>query len=143
MRLLFGIVALAATVTSVLVLTHAASPASRPAPAWLQSAAAQVARRNGDATPTSVVWALTTERAAAPLVGLTAATAPDDDAVYVVVMRGQFTDELASRPAGASAPTGTCIAFTVDATRHTIRDFGIGAPVDTSSVGQLRPLTLP
>jgi hypothetical protein len=142
MLLLFSMVVAAAALAGGILLTRVAPAASSVAPPWLQSLAAQVARSNGDAAPTSVRWALTTERAAAPLVGLTAATAPDDGAVYIVVMRGRFTDYLASIPAGASLPTGTCIAFTADAARHTVRDFGISGPIDTSSVGQMQPLRL-
>lgn len=130
---------------AALGMAHAAADPRVPpvAPAWLGRLAAQVARVDGDATPGSARWTLTTERAAAPLVGLTAATAPDDARVYVVVLTGHFVAENVSFPAGASAPTGAWIVFTVDARDRTIRDFGIGGPVGTSSVGPLKPLALP
>lgn len=124
-------------------LAQGAASHSASAATWLQSLAARVARDGGDTSPTSAQWALTTERSAAPLVGLSAATAPDNDPVYVVVMTGRFVASSASFPPGASAPSGTCIAFTVDATSHVIRDYGIGPrSVDTSSVRQWHPLTL-
>ncbi len=142
-RVLIITVAAAAALGLGVYLAQAASSHSPGAPTWLQSLAAQEAFNNGDASPTSAQWVLTTERAAAPLIGLTSATAPDNAPEYVVVMIGQFVDNNAFMPSGASAPRGTCIAFTVDPSSHVIRDFGIAPrPLDTSSVGQMRPLTL-
>ena len=136
-------VAAAAALGLGVYLAQAASSHSPSAPTWLQSLAAREAFNNGDASPTSAQWVLTTERAAAPLIGLTAATAPDNAPEYVVVMIGHFVDKNAFMPSGASPPKGTYIAFTVDPASHGIRDFGIAPhPLDTSSVGQMRPLTL-
>ena len=102
-----------------------------------------MASNNEDTSPTSALWVLTTERAAAPLVGLTSATAPDNAPEYVVVMIGHFVDNNAFMPSGASAPRGTCLTFTVDPSSHVIRDFGIVPhPLDTSSVGHMHSLTL-
>jgi len=135
-------VAAAAALGLGVYLAQAASSFSPSAPTWLQSLAAQMARDNGDASQTSAQWALTTERAAAPLVGLTSATAPDDAPEYVVVIIGQFVDYNAFMPSGASPPRGACVSFTVDPASHGIRDIGI-APraLDTSTVGEMHPLT--
>jgi hypothetical protein len=143
-RVLIIMVAAAAALGLGVYLAQAASSHSPSAPTWLQSLAAQEASNNGDASPTSAQWVLTTERAAAPLIGLTAATAPDNAPEYVVVMIGHFVDKNASMPSGALAPPrGTYIAFTVDPASHMIRDFGIAPhPLDTSSVGQMQSLTL-
>jgi hypothetical protein len=136
-------VAAAAALGLGVYLAQAASSHSPSAPTWLQSLAARQASNHGDASPTSAQWVLTTERAAAPLIGLTSATAPDNAPEYVVVMIGHFVDKNAFMPSGASAPRGTCIAFTVDPASHVIRDFGIAPhPLDTSSVGQMQSLTL-
>jgi hypothetical protein len=142
-RVAIIMVAAAAALGLGVYLAQAASSHSPSAPTWLQGLAAQTALGNGDASPTSAQWALTTERAAAPLVGLTSATAPDNAPEYVVVMIGHFVDNNAFMPSGASAPRGTCVTFTVDPSSHVIRDFGIAPrPLDTSSVGQMRSLTL-
>ncbi len=142
-RVAIIIVAVVAVVVLRVYLAEGASSHSPTAPTWLQGLAARVARNDGDSSPTSAQWALTRERAAAPLVGLTPATAPNNDPVYVVVMTGHFVDYTVSVPPGASAPRGTCVAFTVDATSHEIRDYGLGPRlVDTSSVRQWHPLTL-
>ena len=136
-------VAAAATLGLGVYLAQAAPSHSPSAPSWLQNLAAHVARDNGDASPTSAQWALTSERAAAPLVGLTAATAPDDAPEYVVVMIGQFVNNNAFMPTGASPPRGTCVSFTVDPSSHMIRDFGIAPhPLDTSTLGQMHSLKL-
>ena len=54
-------VAAAAALGLGVYLAQAASSHSPSAPTWLRSLAAQVARDNGDASPTSAQWALTTE----------------------------------------------------------------------------------
>jgi hypothetical protein len=142
-RVLIVMVAAAAIMGLGVYLAHAAPSHSPSAPGWLQSLTARVARDKGDASPASALWVLTTERAAAPLVGLTSATAPDDAPEYVVVMIGQFVDYMTFAPSGSSPSRGTCITFTVDPSSHTIRDFGI-APhaLDTSALGEMHSLTL-
>lgn len=142
-RVLIIMVAAMAALGLGISLAQAASWHAPSAPIWLQTLAAREAVNNGDASPTSAQWVLTTERAAAPLIGLTAATAADNAPEYVVVMSGHFVGKNAFTPSGASAPRGTYIAFTVDPASHGIRDFGIAPrPLDTSSVGEMRPLTL-
>ena len=142
-RVLIILVAVAAIMGLGVYLAQAAPSHSPSAPSWLQSLAAHVARDDGDASPTSALWVLTTERAAAPLVGLTSATAPDDAPEYVVVMIGQFVDDMTFSPSGSSPSRGPCITFTVDPSSHMIRDIGI-APhaLDTSSLGRMHSFTL-
>jgi len=123
-----------------------ASSSATPPPDWLRQVSANVASENGDSSPTSLQFALTTAQDAAPLVGLSA-TDPSVQSdpgrqEYVVVMTGQFEAVNAFGP-GAPPPKGTTVVITVDPVSHTILDFGITpAAVDTASVGGLTPFTL-
>jgi len=142
-RFLIVMVAAVAALGLGAYLAQAAPSHSPSAPTWLQNLAAHATRDKGDASPTSAQWVLTTERAAAPLVGLTAATAPDDAPEYVVVMIGQFAEYMTFAPSGSSPSRGTCLTFTVDPSSHMIRDFGIALhPPDTSALGEMHSLAL-
>jgi hypothetical protein len=105
----------------------------------LTALAGRIAKGNGDASPAWVSAVTTTRRKA-----LTSATPGDlvpGDAhtvVYLVTMKGHFTDNGASRPPGAKAPTGAYLSVVVDAKTFDPTDFGIGPhppPVAPASLG--------
>jgi hypothetical protein len=63
--------------------------------------------------------------------------------MYLVVLKGNFTDVHARVPAGQPAPTGTTITFTLDSQTHVVHDFGIfNGEADTTAVGQMTPFSL-
>ena len=119
--------------------TPAAHSATDAPPAWLATIAQQQARNCSDAAPTAAEYALTTEGGAASAVGLVASNLSNaTQAMYLVVLTGTFTWVNAPVPPGQPAPTGTTIAFTVDAQTHAIQDFGLfNGGVDTSAVGSM------
>jgi len=140
---------LVATATAVSVALAGTTTTTKPAPPpdWLKEVAGRVAAADGDGSPATLRFALTTAQAAAPLVGLTpgdpSVEADPDRAEYVVVMTGAFEDVNSFSPSGAVVPKGTCITITVDPSTHAVRDFGLtSGAVDTSTVGAMTPFTL-
>ena len=97
--------------------------AIRTVPSFLTTLSKRMASQMGDNHPISGKFVVTTRRAANQLVA--GAHVDSNPAVYLVVMQGQFIDRVASRPAGAKAPTGDRIVFTVTVSTHQILDFGI------------------
>jgi hypothetical protein len=92
-------------------------------PEWLVQEARDMAVANQDPSPTSAQWVLTNAQAAAPAVGLTSDQATED-AVYLVVLEGEFTG-LAKGPSGADPPVGTTLVFTLDPATQQVLDWGI------------------
>jgi hypothetical protein len=86
-----------------------------------------------------------TMKQAGAAVGLTSndPSVGDDTVVHLVVLRGRFVDENASRPAGAEAPRGTWVVFTVDADTGQTHDYGIGDwPPPRPVLDRLSPLLM-
>lgn len=149
-RIIGGQLFLAALAVAVFIAVVAGAARSAtsggPPPPWLKAQAASEATKDGDPTPTSLEYALTTARDAAPAMGL----APNDPSlqapdrmVYLVVMTGYFVDASAFVPPGQPNPRGTTLTFAVDPATRLVTDFGLtNAPVDTSLVGSLTPFTL-
>jgi hypothetical protein len=64
--------------------------------------------------------------------------------VYLLTMKGRFTDYAASVPAGASPPTGRYLSDVIDAQTFQGLDFGLGPsapPVAPASLGPVTYLT--
>jgi hypothetical protein len=64
--------------------------------------------------------------------------------VYLLTMKGRFTDYFASVPSGASLPTGRYLSDVIDAQTFQGLDFGLGPnppPVAPASLGPLTYLT--
>ena len=114
-------------------------------PAWLRERALWYAHNDQDPHPLWAAWGRMTTKQAATAVGLTSndPSVDDNTEVYLVVLRGRFIDEHASRPSGAAAPRGGWLAFTVDADTGQPRDYGIGdAPPPRPVLDRLHPLFL-
>jgi hypothetical protein len=99
-----------------------ATPHAQP-PGWLLEQAYQVAYANGDMSPRSASWVLSDADTIAPAVGLESGDASLPE--YLVVLRGEFTAYSASVPSGAALPTGSILAFAVNARTRVITDFGV------------------
>ncbi|MGE5459112.1 MAG: hypothetical protein ACM3WR_00650, partial [Solirubrobacterales bacterium] len=107
----------------------APGPPEAGPPAWLVDRAYRMAYGNGDLTPEGAAWVLSDADTIAPAVGLE----HGDPALreYLVVLQGDFTAFGAKVPAGADLPTGSVLAFAVDAATRQVTDFGVGnEPVD-------------
>ena len=64
-------------------------------------------------------------------------------AVYLITMKGTFTDYGASVPSGAALPTGRYLSLVVMARSFEVTDFGLSArppPVPPASLGPVRYL---
>lgn len=138
----------AAAIAAALVsIPLAASPAksgtaSSPIPAaavsHLTSATEQVATMSGDAKPASVQAAMTTRDNA-----LRVATPGDaipgsqDQVVYLVVMKGNFTLNDIPGPPDAHAPTGHYLTLTFSTGTFQLTDLGLN---NTSPAAALRSL---
>jgi hypothetical protein len=118
-------------------------PAGTPVPASAIGRLTAIARRaasgNGDPSP-AWITAVETTRAKA----LTSAT-PGDSVpgsahvkVFLITMRGHFTDTAAPGPPGAKAPAGQYLSLVIDARTFQGLDFGISPqppPVPPASLG--------
>lgn len=122
----------------------AVAPIPASAVARLQAIADRVARLNGDARPDWISVVLTTHGKA-----MTSATPGDTEptenglAVYLITMKGHFTDFLASGPAGSAAPAGQYLSLIVNARSFASTDYGLSQrppPVAPSSLGAVRYL---
>jgi hypothetical protein len=84
--------------------------------------------------PTSAVW--TSSRHLRAVEVTMGAGVRGNEPVAVAVLRGHFTDDLASRPYGVKAPTGTVETIVYDMSTGTSRDFGLGdRPVRLGRLG--------
>jgi hypothetical protein len=120
----------------------AAIPAS--VAARLDAIAARVARLNGDPQPAWITAVVTTHGKA-----LESATPGDTEptgngaTVYLITMKGTFTDYLASVPSGAALPTGRYLSIVINAQSFMITDYGLSPnppAVPPSSLGPVRYL---
>ncbi len=112
----------------------------------LDAIALRAARLNGDARPAWITAVLTTHGKA-----LESATPGDTEPtgnaaiVYLITMKGTFTDDLAPEPHGSAAPTGHYLSIVISAKSFTATDFGLSEdppPVSPASLGPvlyLRP----
>jgi hypothetical protein len=112
--------------------------------ARLDAIALRVAQSNGDPTPAWITAVVTTHGKA-----LESATPGDTEptgngaTVYLVTMKGKFTDDLAPTPYGASAPTGRYLSVVISAKTFAVTDFGLSdrpPPVSPASLGPVRYL---
>jgi hypothetical protein len=131
--------------TAATSATAAGAPVPASAIARLTAIARHAATLNDDRHPAWITAVLTTHARA-----LTSATPGDTvpgsarTRVYLITMRGHFTDRLASGPPGSSAPTGRYLSLVVDARTFTGLDFGLSAgppPVPPSSLGPVTYLS--
>jgi hypothetical protein len=94
--------------------------------AHLTEIAGQMARANGDQHPQWVyVATMSYDRAMDFAGGGDQAPVPGDPPVYLIVMKGHFTADTASVPAGASAPRGTYLSAIFDARNFHGYDSGL------------------
>jgi hypothetical protein len=109
--------------------------------ARLDAIAASYARQAGGRTPQWVTAVATTHGRA-----LQSATPGDSEAtgaggpVYLITMKGDFTDYGAPRPAGAAAPTGHYLSVVVSAQNFAVLDWGLSAAAPAVSPATLGPL---
>jgi hypothetical protein len=110
----------------------------------LDAIALRVAQSNGDPRPAWITVVVTTHGKA-----LESATPGDTEptgngtTVYLVTMKGTFTDDLASVPYGASAPTGRYLSIVINAKTFAVTDFGLSdrpPSVSPASLGPVRYL---
>src|SRR5213078_584717 len=105
----------------------------------LTAIAAAAVKVNGGKAPASVTAVVTTHEKA-----LTSASPGDtvpgseQTVVYLLTMKGHFTAESASGPAGSHAPTGTYLSIVINAKTFQSMDFGLSPkspPVAPASFG--------
>jgi hypothetical protein len=93
--------------------------------AKLRTMALQASSANGVSSPKTIEAVASPDRQAAEKV-VSGDIVNDHVAVYVVeVTGGTFTDNTASTPPGAPAPSGSVLTFTVDAQSFRVTDFGL------------------
>jgi len=121
------------------VLSSATIPAG--VLAKLDAIALRTAKVTGDAHPEWITVVRTTHGKA-----LESATPGDTEpkgnglVVYLITMKGHFTDELDSGPSGAVTPTGTYLSLVLSARSLTGIDFGLShhlPPVSPASLGRV------
>ena len=105
----------------------------------LRDAALRIARENGEPAPSAGSVVQTNRKALTAMFG---AELPFEEAVYAVVLHGQFTSTR-PRPYGKPAPTGTVLTLAFDASTLQMKDFMLSrtAP-DLSKLGTVAPLGL-
>jgi hypothetical protein len=120
----------------------AAVPAS--AVPRLDAIAARVATADGDPRPAWITAVVTTHGKA-----LESATPGDTEptgngtTVYLITMKGNFTDNLAPGPSGSAAPTGHYLSIVINPRSFTVTDFGLSdhpPAVSPASLGPVRYL---
>jgi hypothetical protein len=124
--------------------TSGAAGASIPASVTgrLTAIARHAATANSDPTPEWITAVRTTHAKA-----LTVATPGDlvpgsgKDPVFLITMRGHFTANDVSRPAGAKAPTGQYLSLILDARTFEELDFGLGPQPPSAALASLGRLT--
>ena len=145
---LFVVVALA-TAAGVGAFGGAWSPtrgaAQPPSSAELQKLGAyalDAATQDGDPHPTAAFVVPTTRRIAEEVAA--GDNGEPNTPAYFVVIRGHFTLNDVSVPAGSRAPTGTVLTLTIDPRANRSLDLGAGTRVpDLYAMGQPEPLPLP
>jgi hypothetical protein len=90
-------------------------------------------RSMGEPAPSAAVWVAASHRAA--VAATMGDTVQGSEPVYVAVLTGHFTDNAASPPRAAKAPTGTVATFVYDARTGLERDFGLSR--DQPALGKL------
>jgi hypothetical protein len=112
--------------------------------ARLDAIAIRVATENGDPRPAWITAVVTTHGKA-----LESATPGDTEptgngaTVYLITMKGNFTDDLAPVPSGAAAATGHYLSIVINARLSMITDFGLSdrpPAVSPASLGPVRYL---
>jgi hypothetical protein len=117
----------------------AAVPAS--AVSRLDAIAIRTARLNGDPRPAWITAVVTTHGKA-----LESATPGDTEptgngtTVYLVTMKGTFTDNLAPGPSGSAAPRGRYLSIVINARSFAVTDFGLSERAPAVSPGSLGPV---
>jgi hypothetical protein len=112
----------ATTAPSSGIAGPSSSSAVQP-PAWLLERAKWNATRCGDPHPELAEWAIS-HRAEATRVLTGSEIFDGDPRVYVLVLKGQFTDTMAVTPQGQNI-TGTWLLAVYDARTHEPLDFGL------------------
>jgi hypothetical protein len=105
--------------------------------AKLRLMALQASSADGVPSPKTIEAVASPDHQAAEKI-VTGAIVYDHVAVYVVdVTGGTFTDNTASTPPGAPAPSGSVLTFTVDAQSFRLLDDGLlkGAAPDLTQIG--------
>ncbi len=107
--------------------------------ARLRTMALQTSSANGVPSPKTIEAVASPDHQAAEKI-VSGEIVNDHVAVYVVEVTGvTFTDNGASFPSGAHAPSGSVLTFTVDAQSFRVLDFGLG---DTApDLTQIGPVT--
>jgi hypothetical protein len=91
----------------------------------LRTMALQASSANGVSSPKTIEAVASPDHQAAEKI-VSGDIVNDHVAVYVVeVTGGTFTDNAASTPAGAPAPSGNVLTLTVDAQSFRVTDFGL------------------
>jgi hypothetical protein len=103
--------------------SQSAPGAAAALPSFAQTAVQRVATINGEPTPTQAQWVETTRQVA--VASQSSDGVDSDQNVYFVILHGQFVDTHAYMPPGASAPTGTVLTMTVDASTGEVLDSGL------------------
>lgn len=122
--------------------TVTGSPVPESAISRLTAIARRAATENGDSAPAWVTAVLTTRAKA-----LTSATPGDfvpgaaRVTVFLVTMRGKFTDYAATGPPGAALPTGRYLSLVVEARTFQVLDFGLSPNPPPVSPASLGPVT--
>lgn len=106
--------------------TATAATIQKSIPGWgsrnLKNVALQVASECGDPHPT-VIQYIKSDRIAS----------------YIVIMHGNFTDEMASRPPGAQAPAGNTLCLYIRAADGTVTGLILNSQLN-SDLGQWGPV---
>jgi hypothetical protein len=119
-------------------IVHSATAQTQTPPDWLISLEQNEAKWNNDPSPSTALWALTNQMAAAPAVG--DATGDRTKSEYLVEMTGHFQNNHGFIAPDQLAPSGTTLVFTADPESHHVVDLGIvSGEVDTSEVGPMYP----
>jgi hypothetical protein len=119
-------------------IVHSASAQRQTPPDWLISLEQNEAKWNNDPSPSTALWALTDQMAAAPAVGNS--TGDGTKSEYLVEMTGHFQNNHGFIPPDQLAPSGTTLVFTADPESHHVVDLGlVSGEVDTSAVGRMHP----
>ena len=135
----------------VLANSHATARPAVPAPGLpvpasaihrLTAIARDVAMTEGRSAPAWATAVVTTHARA-----LTSATPGDvapigeNTIVYLVTMKGHFTDGRAPGPAGVRPPTGRYLSLVVNAKSFLVTDFGLSAKAPPVAAASLGPAT--
>ena len=129
-KALLAFLLLAGALTVVLVLTSSGqAPKAFGGQSALSSEVDQFAvnasLRYGDTSPSSVSWVTTNRQAANSLLGAELPDTASGVPVYLLEVKGQFTDFNAKVPRGAKAPTGTILTLVIRQSDGEVVDSGV------------------